>query len=127
MTKEKFSARGSLSAPRRRSASGGQSNKEKFQLPQKEKQEKPESQLEKDLNLREQYQEQVKIFLELGLIELLPERGKLGIYDINGKERVLPTYREIVAQIEKRAEFFAKKRASPRASPSTGITNGSSS
>ncbi len=62
--------------------------------------------LENLFELKKQYQEQVKALIATGVIELLPETGKYGVYDINKKECPIPTYDEILKRMESKAELL---------------------
>ncbi len=86
--------------------------REKFISPKIEKPKLSETQerLEKLFELKKQYQEQVKALIATGVIELLPETGKYGVYDINKKECPIPTYDEILKRMEAKAEMLDKKR-----------------
>ncbi|MCX6744303.1 MAG: hypothetical protein NTX82_02150 [Candidatus Parcubacteria bacterium] len=86
--------------------------REKFISPKIEKPKHSETQerLEKLFELKKQYQEQVKALIATGVIELLPETGKYGVYDINGKECPIPSYDEILKRMEAKAEMLTKKQ-----------------
>jgi len=66
--------------------------------------------LEKLFELKKQYQEQVKVLIATGVIELLPETGKYGVYDVKGKECPIPSYDEILKRMEINSELLEKKR-----------------
>ncbi|MCX6744902.1 MAG: hypothetical protein NTX82_05240, partial [Candidatus Parcubacteria bacterium] len=85
---------------------------EKFIMPKTEQPKRSETQerLEKLFELKKQYQEQVKALIATGVIELLPETGKYGVYDIKGKECPIPSYDEILKRMEAKAEMLEKKR-----------------
>ena len=71
---------------------------------------KAQERLEKDFELKRQYQEQVKTLIATNVIELLPDSGKLGMYDINNQECPIPDYEEILKRLEAKAELLEKKR-----------------
>jgi len=85
---------------------------EKFIMPKIEqpKLTKTQERLEKDFELKRQYQEQVKTLIATNVIELLPDSGKLGMYDINNQECPIPDYEEILKRLEAKAELLEKKR-----------------
>ncbi|MCX6743985.1 MAG: hypothetical protein NTX82_00475, partial [Candidatus Parcubacteria bacterium] len=85
---------------------------EKFVMPKIEKPKLSETQerLEKLFELKKQYQEQVKALIATGVIELLPETGKYGVYDINGKECPIPSYDEILKRMELKEKMLTKKK-----------------
>ena len=85
---------------------------EKFIMPKIEqpKLTKAQERLEKDFELKRQYQEQVKTLIATNVIELLPDSGKLGMYDINNQECPIPDYEEILKRLEAKAELLEKKR-----------------
>ncbi|MBU1119322.1 hypothetical protein KKH43_05565 [Patescibacteria group bacterium] len=64
------------------------------------------SNLEKWLSseLPKQYEEKAKILNELGLLEILPESGEIGIVGIDGKEYPFPSEEQIRAEIFKNPE-----------------------
>jgi hypothetical protein len=86
--------------------------REKFIAPKTEQPKRSETQekLENLFELKKQYQEQVKAMIATGVIELLPETGKYGVYDIKGKECPIPGYDEILKRMEAKAEMLGKKR-----------------
>jgi hypothetical protein len=86
--------------------------REKFIPPKIEKPKLSETQekLEKMFELKKQYQEQVKALIATNVIELLPDSGKLGMYDINNNECPIPSYDEILNRMEQNAELLEKKR-----------------
>jgi len=85
---------------------------EKFEYKKPEQPKRTETQerLEKLFELKRQYQEQVKALIATGVIELLPETGKYGVYDIKGKECPIPSYDEILKRMESKAEMLTKKQ-----------------
>jgi hypothetical protein len=85
---------------------------EKFIMPKIEQPKLTETQerLEKLFELKKQYQEQVKALIATGVIELLPETGKYGVYDIKGQECPIPSYDEILKRMEAKAEMLEKKK-----------------
>ncbi|MCX6743984.1 MAG: hypothetical protein NTX82_00470 [Candidatus Parcubacteria bacterium] len=84
----------------------------KFIPPKIEKHKLSETQdrLEKLFELKKQYQEQVKALIATGVIELLPETGKYGVYDIKGKECPIPSYDEILKRMESKEKMLTKKK-----------------
>jgi len=85
---------------------------EKFIMPKIEQPKRTETQerLEKLFELKKQYQEQVKALIATGVIELLPETGKYGVYDIKGKECPIPSYDEILKRMEAKEKMLTKKK-----------------
>jgi hypothetical protein len=85
---------------------------EKFVMPKIEQPKLNETQerLENLFELKKQYREQVKALIATGVIELLPETGKYGVYDITGKECPIPSYDEILKRMEPKAEMLTKKK-----------------
>ena len=81
-----------------------------YQKPEQPKLTETQERLEKKFDLKKQYQEQVKALIETNVIELLPDSGKLGVYDINNQECPIPSYEEILKRMEKNAEFLEKKK-----------------
>lgn len=71
----------------------------------------PESQLEKEFHLKEQYKDQIRVLNETGVLELLPDTESLGILGIDGKEYPLPSYDSIRTSLEAHKEFFETKKA----------------
>ncbi|MBU1119326.1 hypothetical protein KKH43_05585 [Patescibacteria group bacterium] len=69
------------------------------------------SNLEKWLSseLPKQYEEKAKILNELGLLEILPECGEIGIVGIDGKEYPLPSEEQIKEEILTNREVFETK------------------
>lgn len=63
--------------------------------------------LERELNLREQYEEQINILRLNNLLERLPS-GKEG-FRVKDKEYPLPTYEAIVGKIRERRELYQQK------------------
>ncbi|MCX6744302.1 MAG: hypothetical protein NTX82_02145 [Candidatus Parcubacteria bacterium] len=85
---------------------------EKFIVPPTEQPKRSENQerLEKIFELKKQYQEQVKALIATGVIELLPETGKYGVYDIKGKECPILSYDEILKRMELKEKMLTKKK-----------------
>lgn len=72
---------------------------EQFELPQTiNKQEQPQSEIEREFKLKEQYEQQVKFLLELGLIELFVDGG-MGYINENGDKIYVPEYQEVINRI----------------------------
>ncbi len=62
------------------------------------------------LNLREQWESQVKILNETGILEILPEAQELGIIGIDGREHPVPDFQEIMSRISpEQMEVLEKK------------------
>lgn len=55
--------------------------------------------LAEKLELKHQWEEQVRTLNETGIIELLPKSQDIGIVDINGKEQPIPTYEQILESL----------------------------
>lgn len=68
----------------------------------------PSLELEDKLKLREQYESQKKILIDVGILEQLSS-GKSGIKGIDGKEYPLPTYEGILERMEKKHEMLMQK------------------
>ena len=68
-----------------------------------------ETELEEKLTLREQYEEQIEILKQAGILEKLSS-GEMGIIDINGREKPIPAYSRIQEQISQNQEILEKKR-----------------
>ncbi len=81
-----------------------------YKKPEQPKLSETQERLEKLFELKKQYQEQVKALIATGVIELLPETGKYGVYDIKKKECPIPSYDEILKRMEAKAELLEKKR-----------------
>jgi hypothetical protein len=71
--------------------------------------EKMMSELEKELNLKEQYNSQIKILINTGLIEKL-SNGQYGLIGIDNKEYNIPSYKEIVNKVKAKAELLKLKK-----------------
>ena len=69
----------------------------------------PASQLEKSLNLREQYESQVSLLERIGLIQELPQTHTLGLIGLDDKEYPLPSYRQIQERLRPRENDLATK------------------
>ncbi|MCX6742817.1 MAG: hypothetical protein NT116_01115, partial [Candidatus Parcubacteria bacterium] len=65
--------------------------------------------LEHELDLKEQYEEQVETLKQVGILEKL-SNGKWGIKDILGQERPIPSYEEIKERMKAKAEMLDEKR-----------------
>ncbi len=62
------------------------------------------------LNLKEQWESQVKILNEVGILEILPESQELGIIGIDGQEYPVPDFQEIMSRITpEQMEVLEKK------------------
>ncbi|MBU1118559.1 hypothetical protein KKH43_01605 [Patescibacteria group bacterium] len=59
--------------------------------------------------LHEQYEETAKTLNELGLLEILPECGEIGIVGTDGEEYPLPSEEQIKAEILEHKELFETK------------------
>ena len=68
-----------------------------------------EKNLEKLLNLRESYDNQIKLLNQTGILTILPETMSLGIVGIDGKEHPVPTYEEIEERLKSRKEELEVK------------------
>ncbi|MCX6740219.1 MAG: hypothetical protein NTZ49_03260 [Candidatus Parcubacteria bacterium] len=66
--------------------------------------------LEKNFEIKKQYQEQFNALKDTGVIELLPKSGKYGVYDISGNECPIPSYEEILQRMEVKDALLEKKR-----------------
>ncbi len=76
--------------------------------PTKERHPSPfESFLEHELP--RQYEEQARFLDGLGFLQILPESGKYGIVDEEGREYPFPEYEDIKQEIRKNKEVFEKK------------------
>lgn len=64
--------------------------------------------IEKILHLKEQYQKQVEMLRYVGIVEELPT-GELGIKGIDGKEYKIPSYEEVLSQVEENKELLKRK------------------
>jgi hypothetical protein len=71
--------------------------------------EKLVSKLEKELNLKEQYNSQIEILKNTGLIEKL-SNGQYGLIGIDNKEYNLPSYKEIANKVKAKAELLKLKK-----------------
>ncbi len=65
--------------------------------------------LESELNLKEQYEEQVQTLKKVGILKKL-KNGEWGMIDILGNEQPIPSYEEIKARMEVKVEMLDKKR-----------------
>ncbi len=65
--------------------------------------------LESELNLKEQYEEQVQTLKEVGILKKL-KNGEWGMKDILGNEQPIPSYDEILKRMNAKAEILDKKR-----------------
>ena len=72
--------------------------------------EKLVSPLERALNLKEQYESQVKILEDTGILQEL-KNGSLGIIDIEGNESPIPTYEEVKKRVKENKEILETKVA----------------
>lgn len=77
----------------------------------------PESKIDKEttelsekLELKHQWEEQVRTLNETGIIELLPKSQDIGIVDINGKEQPIPTYEQILESLNTKEQREAIKQ-----------------
>ena len=79
----------------------------------------PVEQFEQELHLREQYDSQLRILAQAGILQLLPEMGKnpqetsrpIGIIDTHGRECPIPTYEEIRARFTPEKIALLKEKA----------------
>jgi hypothetical protein len=71
--------------------------------------EKLVSKLEKEFNLKEQYNSQIEILTNTGLIEKL-SNGQYGLIGIDSKKYNIPSYKEIVDKIKAKAELLKLKK-----------------
>lgn len=69
----------------------------------------PESTLEKQLSLKEQYDQQVERLHQLGLIQEQSQSKELGITGIDGKEYLLPSYLEVQERLQAREADLTRK------------------
>jgi len=60
--------------------------------------------------LKEQYNSQLKLLSQVGVLEILPEIGKLGIVGIDGEEYPFPEYEEILSRIDNKVDIIKTKR-----------------
>lgn len=81
---------------------------EKPQESGKEKSEKILAEIEKTLDLKNQYQRQVEMLKDVGILKRL-STGKFGINGIDKKEYPLPDYQEIKTRIKEKAEVLKQK------------------
>lgn len=58
---------------------------------------------------KEEYESQAKILDKLGLLELLPECGEMGIRGIDGKEYPIPSKEQIIQEIRTNREKYETK------------------
>jgi hypothetical protein len=63
------------------------------------------SPLERKLHLKEQYEEQLRILENTGILQTL-SIGEKGIIDINGNESPVPTYREVKTRVRENEEML---------------------
>jgi len=61
------------------------------------------------LKIKEQWNAEVKLLFELGVLETFPESKELGIRGIDGKEYPVPRPEEIIARLEKNKEMILTK------------------
>lgn len=64
-----------------------------------------------EVEFKEAYKNQVEIFARVGLLELLPECGEMGIRGIDGKEYPIPSKEKVKAEMMKNKEMYEKKMA----------------
>ena len=62
-----------------------------------------------NLNIKEQWDSQVEIMGNLGILQTFPELGIYGIKGIDGKEYAVPTYEDIQERLEANKEEFELK------------------
>ena len=67
------------------------------------------TEIEKNFELKKQYEDQVETLKKNGLIEALPS-GEMGFIDITGTPRPIPTYEEILERVKAKKEFLERKR-----------------
>jgi hypothetical protein len=67
------------------------------------------SKLEKEFNLKEQYNSQIEILTNNGLIEKL-SNGQYGLIGIDNKEYNIPSYKEIADKVKAKAELLKLKK-----------------
>lgn len=63
----------------------------------------------KENELQSQYFLQLQQLVQLGLLEILPSYSSLGIIDVFGQERPIPSWEEIAAKMNRHPEFFSLK------------------
>jgi hypothetical protein len=68
-----------------------------------------ETALERQLNLRGEWERQFRALNEAGVLEILPESHELGIVGIDWKEYPFPSYESLQAQLETNRAFFEQK------------------
>ncbi len=62
-----------------------------------------------DRELPQRYAAEVNLLRQTGLIEILPKSRDMGLLDINGRERVLPTPKAIAAELREHKEIYEVK------------------
>lgn len=67
------------------------------------------TELERRFNLREQYEQQKRFLMDSGLAQLLPSSGEVGILDIDGVERPIPSYESVRERLEADKETYLAK------------------
>jgi len=65
--------------------------------------------LERELNLKSQYESQKIILEKAGILEHLPS-GEMGINGIDGKEYPIPSYQEIAQRMREKKEVLTQKK-----------------
>lgn len=78
-----------------------------FEIPQQTQKKQKESRFEKKFELRKEYENNIKLLLDFGFIELNPENDRLGYYDLMDNFHELPSYelfREMVIKESKKAK-----------------------
>jgi hypothetical protein len=61
------------------------------------------------LNIKEQWESQIKILTKLGILEIFPGSKELGIRGIDGKEYPVPNHQDIMARLESNKEIIGVK------------------